>query len=354
MINDANEMPMIDSHVHIWGMDDIDYVIRLMDREDLRQINVLSLTACGNEFFDQNLLILLLKMLNPRRVYGFGGLCYPEEGMPDDSGELVRQVRKLMESGFDGLKMIEGKPNIHRRIGCPLDSPSFDPMFSFLADKKFPVLIHAADPEEFWDPRKAPQFARELNWTYWDGSFAGKEAISEEVEALVARYKEIPFIIAHFFFLSDNLEKAANLLETYPNLYFDLAPGSEMYLNFSRNIEKWHEFFIRFDRRILFGTDNLSADNSEKIRTMHRFLETDDSFSYWEEQIHGISLPADSLKRIYADNFLSIMNGIPRKVREDDIRQAVEDLSENALMRNPPIPDWKRRVDSVSSRLDSI
>ena len=60
-----------------------------------------------------------------------------------------------------------------------------------------------------------------------------KEQIDREIAAVFARHPRLNLILPHFFFLSDQLEKAARLLERYPGFYLDLAPGVEMLHNFT-------------------------------------------------------------------------------------------------------------------------
>ncbi len=62
-------------------------------------------------------------------------------------------------------------------------------------------------------------------------------------------------IFAHFFFLSAQLPRLAELFERFPNMHVDLTPGIEMYHNFSRNPQATRDFFLRYQERILFGTD---------------------------------------------------------------------------------------------------
>ena len=43
-----------------------------------------------------------------------------------------RMYKELMEIGFDGLKMLEGKPTIHKKIGKNLNHPELDKLYAEL------------------------------------------------------------------------------------------------------------------------------------------------------------------------------------------------------------------------------
>jgi predicted TIM-barrel fold metal-dependent hydrolase len=120
-------------------------------------------------------------------------------------------------------------------------------------------------------------------------------------------------VFAHFFFLSADLERAAAFLDRWPSVCFDITPGSEMYHNFSKRPAEWREFFVRYQDRILFGTDNTAhtgdqikwaAQNVERVRG---FLETKTAFSG-----PGLALPQDVLERVYHGTFERVFGATPR------------------------------------------
>ncbi len=80
------------------------------------------------------------------------------------------------------------------------------------------------------------------------------------------------------------------------------------------------EFLIRYQDRVLFGTDGPWPE--QRLGYYWRFLETrDQSFPYSEKQpppqgfwaIYGIELPTEVLKKIYHGNALRIIPGLMDK-----------------------------------------
>jgi hypothetical protein len=64
----------------------------------------------------------------------------------------------------------------------------YDSFFAMLEKQMVPVLYHVADPEEFWDPEKAPSWAKEHGWYYGDGSYPSKEQLYTEAESVLKKF----------------------------------------------------------------------------------------------------------------------------------------------------------------------
>ena len=83
----------------------------------------------------------------------------------------------------------------------------------------------------------------------------------------------------------------------------------------AREPGKTREFFIKYQDRILFGTDMPAS--AQMYRSYFRFLETfdenfippdyDGTFGRYRWTISGIGLPKDVLKKIYHQNALRII-----------------------------------------------
>jgi predicted TIM-barrel fold metal-dependent hydrolase len=123
--------------------------------------------------------------------------------------------------------LINGKPNCRKDSGIALDSAVYEPFFARAEAAKVPLLWHVNDPEEFWDPAAAPEWAKGPGWLY-DESYPSNPSLYAETERVLERHPNLTVMFAHFYFLSDFLDRAAALLDRYPNVHLDLAPGIEM------------------------------------------------------------------------------------------------------------------------------
>ncbi len=213
----------------------------------------------------------------------------------------------------------------------------------------FPLIFHVNDPEEFWDAARIPDWAMQQGWFYGDGTYINNEAQYGQVIHVMEKHPGLKVIFAHFFFLSAQLERLAGYFDRFPNMHVDLTPGIEMYHNFAQNPQKVRDFFIRYQDRILYGTDigakALLADpasgiepveSGARINLVRSFLERDGAFRLDEGQGYlfgkfaadflGIQLPQDVLHKIYAGNFERLAGKTPRPLNAGAISSECERL----------------------------
>ncbi len=129
--------------------------------------------------------------------------------------------------------------------------------------EQFPILFHVNDPETFWgsvnDSRRHK--GRQLGLYRWH--LLDQGGAYQEVEHILVRYPDLRIIFAHFYFLSGDVDRAADFLDRHPHVSFDITPGVEMYFNFAKKRDEWHDFFTRYQDRIVFGSDNFANDDPD-------------------------------------------------------------------------------------------
>jgi predicted TIM-barrel fold metal-dependent hydrolase len=335
---------IIDSHIHIrGGFDDLGSFMAGMDAlrsgSGVEKVAIASVPLWDAECIGQNVISLAQKAAYPRDTFVLAGLDYH---LPQGSArvDFLSQAREYMAMGCDGIKMLEGKPTCRKIIGgIPLDSELYDGLYAYLEREQVPLLLHSADPETFWDERLLPDFARRNGWGYQDGSFAPYALIQEETERVLDRFPGLKVSLAHFYFVSEDIDRAARILERHPNVSYDLTPGTEMYTAFSARRGEWRDFFTRYAARIIFGTDNgwgTFTPMEEKIRKaadfvgcMRRFLETADAFTAFtgfDIPIAGLDLDRPALESIYLQNFCRFASPAPRPLDKDRVIAYAERL----------------------------
>ncbi|OGO80175.1 MAG: hypothetical protein A2Y21_03690 [Clostridiales bacterium GWC2_40_7] len=313
-MDNFSKINMIDCHLHTYDINCIDKIGKEMKTCNLDAINILSLTSYGEEYMAQNPMCLLFKAMYPEKIYCYGSLHYPLNGTLKEQSDFREQAERLMKLGFDGIKMIEGKPDARKRINEPLDSTTYDKYFAFLEDERIPILYHVADPASFWDKDKVPDFAIKEGWFYGDGTYVSKETLYEEVDRILSKFPMLRVIFAHFYFMSEDLERAAKFLDKWPEASFDITPGSEMYEDFSKAPDKWHGFFTKYQDRILLGTDNICGDIFNSVNILRTFLETNGKFQSFGMDLCGIHLDKEVLEKIYYKNFQRYSGTSPKKI----------------------------------------
>ncbi len=334
----AQKTPIIDCHIHFPHYSLMDQLIKVADQANFDRFNI----VCTPDQARMSLVpdALHLKAHFPERVFVFGGLdvsAYFRAAQA--AGEIFAQnVDYLSLLGCDGIKMIEGKPQMRQMLPIPdFDTPTLAPYWHKLAESQFPLVWHVNDPEEFWDRARIPSWALERGWYYSGGGFVNNEAQYTQVLNVLKRNPRLKVIFAHFFFMSAQLPRLSRILDEYPNACVDLTPGVEMYFNFSVNLAATRDFFLRYQDRILFGTDIGAkallvdpsqgiqpAESLERVNLIRRFLESDGEFTLNSESgflfgnsgtpLHGIALPEDVLQKIYCKNFERVVSSRPRAV----------------------------------------
>ena len=276
-----------------------------------------------------NIICAFYKILN-ENTFSYGGYIYPS--YPAKAEEMVgmdvkTQHSELMEIGFDGIKMLEGKPNLYVRVGNPLDGELFDEAFCEMEKNGTYVLMHVRDPECFWTEATEERIAKK--WYYGNGEYPTFDELFDQIENILKKYPKLNLCLAHFFFSAEAPEKLEALFEKYPNLTVDITPGGEMYISFNKRPEYYREFFEKYADRIIFGTDMdfpvyLEAGKWLVDREF-RFFATDETLSSFDNhKITGIKLPHECLQKIFSSNLLSKFGGTPKPINKEALKRYIE------------------------------
>lgn len=276
-----------------------------------------------------NIMCAFYKLAN-ENTYAYGGFIYPSYPAKKEDLEnmsLVTQLDELNEIGFDGIKMLEGKPNLYAKVGNLLDSDFFAEAFEKMEREGTYILMHAVDPESFWtDPSEE---SIQKGWSYADESkFPTSEALYKQVDNILERYPSLNLCLAHFFFCSEKPQKLEKMLEKYKKLSIDITPGGEMYIAFNKNREYFKNFFERYQERIIFGTDMDYTPHLEAgvwlCDRVYRFLATDETLmSFDDHEIKGIAIEQDALQKIFSDNLLKKLGDKPKPINKEALRRYI-------------------------------
>ena len=244
-------MKKIDFHVHVSASispeRSAQYLSDMCQRHGYEGVGIMSLYYNYGEFCSEcNDIALRVKDLL-KNSYAFASL------LPNE--DFALQTKRLMSSGFDGIKLIRGgKPSHHRISGHSYDSEIYSDFFACAEEEQIPILMHNNDPAANWDIRRASKRAIENGWVY-DATYPTHEYYYAMVEGVLQKYPNLNIALAHLGFYSEDIDRAAELLEKYPNLRFDITPALNIYFEMSEYPEKAREFFVKYRDRLIFGTD---------------------------------------------------------------------------------------------------
>jgi len=315
-------MRTIDSHTHSRGKHP-QALISQLQRYNYEYIGVLAMPDWRDQL--NNLHVMEVKKLLPGQVYAYCGMQYLP-GIERTGKNYLRQLEMLMEAGFDGWKIIETKPNHNKWTKAPLDGEMYEPSFAMAEAERIPITWHCADPATFWNMQLAPQWAIEAGWVY-DESFPTMQELYRQTEAVLERHPKLNVTLAHLYFVSDDIEHGRRLLDKYENLRFDLCPGFEMFEAFVKEPEKWHNFFVQYQDRIIFGTDR--EDDPGDVS----YGNYDGTYNYFLRALfknepidrdglvgRGVGLGQEIHDKLFSQNFLRAAGGPPKAINKPALR----------------------------------
>ena len=279
-------------------------------------------------------------------IYASAGLYY-EKGMTDVQNEFLRQAKLYRAMGADGYKMLDGKISQYRKTGLKLNDPVFDKFYAYAEENSIPILSHVADPAYFWDKSKMSEYFLSRGW-YVEPHEPTLEEIRGWVSDTLEKFPDITMVLAHFYFMSDDLDRAAKMFEKYPNLCFDITPGGEMFVKFTEKYDEARAFFKQYSKRIIYGTDlynsfnkvtNFAANRDWQARS---FLEKSEPLfmtNLSENPIRPLALEKDTMYDICKGNFMRIYGEAPIGVD----KALVCDEAERILKDYPHISDLEKQ-----------
>jgi predicted TIM-barrel fold metal-dependent hydrolase len=305
---------VIDVHNHVNDAQGIDehmppqQVVKVMDDTNVKTVVIL--TGMWGEKL-QHVIDEMVKPY-PGRFIVFEQIDFSKIDDPNFSQEMVAQLDDSVRRGARGLKQLKDLGLTDRDKSGKLiaiDDPRLDPIWEEAGRLGIPVSIHTSDPEAFFHPinntnERYEELTEHPDWSFYGAQFPSKEELLAQRDRMFAKHPKTTFVALHMANWPENLDYVSQLLDRLPNVMVEFgAREAEL----GRQPRRAREFFIKYQDRIMFGTDNEVAE--AMYRNHFRWLETgDESFDYWgypgqgRWKIYGMELPDAVLEKIYHKN----------------------------------------------------
>jgi len=311
------KFPVVDIHSHLRITPaNIEQTIREMDALNLR---VLVNLSGGSGDVLKGLLETIRTSKYADRFRVFANVNLTGVGTPGWKEREVAGLEQAVRDGAIGLKIYKNLGLSARKADgsrLAVDDQDLDPIWQTAAKLRIPVLIHVADPAQFFEPidytnERWLELALFPGREYPQDKFPNFETLMAERDRMFARNPKTQFINAHFGWHGNDLGRAAKHLDSLPNVVLEV--GAVLY-EFGRQPRAAREFFIKYQDRILFGKD---AYEPSEFPYFFRVFETgDEYFDYYRDyhafwKLYGLDLPDDVLRKLYYANAKRITPGLP-------------------------------------------
>lgn len=307
--------PVIDFHSHDYAEtpEEIEQWVRTMDECGIRQTHLMSCSWIGKPFFE---FVKKYEAYKDRFAF-WCSFDYTGLNDPDFAEKSVAALDECHRLGAVGVGEMgdKGEGDLYaypvEGQDVHLDDPRIRPLLRRCGELRMPISIHIAEPYWMYLPMDEHNDGL-MNGVVWhvDTTAANCYGYDRLINSFENAVRENPgtiFIACHYLNMNHDLVRLGEMLDKYPNMYIDIAARVAESACTPRATA---EFIIKYQDRILFGTDNgMSAD---MYRNIFRVLETNDEHFYiydfnYHWYLSGFNLPDKVLRKIYYQNAQRIL-----------------------------------------------
>ncbi len=323
----------IDVHSHVF--DDIPELVEMMDRVNLRIVNICLYGNRPEALVPMEQQAEYVHGKYPKRFYHCSTYDLTHREEPGYAEQVNAWLDKTFEAGALMTKLWkEVGMEIKTSSGAYLmaDDPVFDPIYAHLAAIGKPLMAHLADPVDSWrplDPSSAHYryYSRNPQWYMYD-----KEGVPSHDQIIAARdrilekHPDLIMIAAHLGSLEHDLDGLAARLDRFPNLYIDTSARKPDLARYPA--DKVRDFFVRYQDRIMYGVDldpchfpqpgpipeeksmEYTANLERAYRADYEFFSHVGTTKFGENEIECLGLPRPVLEKFYYGNAQRLMPGL--------------------------------------------
>ena len=309
--------PVVDMHSHPYADDEEELRewVEVLDRNNVEKVIVYTYN-CGDEF--ERLYDLYKGVSDKFEMWCSFNLN--DFGKPDFEQKALADLERCYKKGAKGIGELGDKglgesyclrattgtatPTAH------IDDPVFDALFDKVGEYGWAVNVHLGDPIWMYEPIDNHNDGL-MNAARWhiDLDVPGTYDLDQLIGTLENRVRknpEVKFIACHFANYAHDYERIGELLDKYPNLFFDNAARL---VETTATPRATKAFYEKYSDRIFFGTDN---DPGDRIyRLSWRLLETEDEHIYASRSypwpVSALGLSDECLRKVYRDNYYNIL-----------------------------------------------
>ena len=323
---DFTSVLKIDSHIHIGSADGVFEDQAAKDNFLLITLNVDHSDSANIRKQMDNALISVQKY--PGRVFYGPTFLFDTAGWgtPQWSRRVIEGLEKDLSEGAITVKLWKNiGMTVRDRSGrfIMVDDPGLEPVIEFINSKGVPVTGHLGEPRNCWLPldemtvtsdssyfASNPQYHMFLHPEY--------PSYEDQINArdhMLAKHPDLKFIGCHLGSLEWNVDSLAKRLDRFPNMVVDMSARiCHLQFQSARNRDRVRDFCIKYQDRLLYGTDSgyNESNNPDSFKNgMHetwindwKYFVTDDEMTSdtFRGTFTGLKLPKEVVDKIYNEN----------------------------------------------------
>jgi hypothetical protein len=328
-MDDFTHVRKLDAHVHINVLDST-----FLDQAREDNFEVMAINVDYPDFpklADQRAAALVQVKADPARVHW--ATTFSVKGF-EKKDWLPKVKAQLAADAAQGAKAVK----IWKNVGMAerdssgklifLDNPAFSPVADEVQKLGLTLIGHQAEPYNCWLPLEQMSTDNDREYfkehpqyhMYLHPEMPSYEDQIRARDNFVAAHPGLRFVGAHLGSLEYDVDRIAAFLDKYPNANVDTAARmSQVQYQSVRNYDKVRNFFIKYQDRLLYGTDltlnpgeaGTDAQKAEFKHSAHeswtqdwRYLATPLSqrVEMIKADVPGLALPREVIDKVYYTN----------------------------------------------------
>ena len=245
---------------------------------------------------------------------------------PDWQQKTMDYLKNSFEKGAIGVKVWKNIGMVEKDGNgdfIMIDNPKFDPIFNYLEEQGIPVLGHLGEPRNCWLPVEEMTVNNDKNYfkrnpqyhMYLHPEYPSYEEQLAARDRRLEKHPRLQFVGAHLASLEWSVDKMGEFLDRFPNATIETAARMcHLQVQAQENRQKVRDFFIKYQDRIIYGTDEGAGntqDPEKKKEELHeqwmrdwKFLTGEDTLSSWKVNgaFKGLKLPREVVDKVYRQN----------------------------------------------------
>jgi predicted TIM-barrel fold metal-dependent hydrolase len=322
------EIRPIDAHIHIYKNDP--ELNALIDRLKLRAVNICVIDDRDPDY--KGLEPQRSQVLEVRRAtHGRAAFCTTFSPYDfEEPGFRSRVERQLDQDFANGAVAVK----IYKVMGMEMknkkgqwvmaDDPAFEPIYQHIAARNRTLVAHLAEPDSCWQPPNpaSPDYSyykeHPGEYAYTHPDWPSKAAILAARDHLVAENPKLRVVGAHLGSMETNVDDIARRFDRYPNFAVDMAARIPYFMLQPR--DKVRAFLLKYQDRVLYGTDLVvlprakTADTIAEFRETYardwKYFSTGEAVEYMNHTYRGLALPRPVLRKLFHDNVMHWFPGL--------------------------------------------